>query len=520
MRTGRRAILTAAACASLATAVPASAAQYLVLSADPADPAPARAAVSAAGGTVVHANAAVGLLVVDGPADGFLSEVTAAPAVSVAARDRGAAPADVAPPSLPVAPGTPTPPPSSGLLEPLALLQWNMAAVRAPEARVAQPGNPRVLVGVLGAGVDAGHPELGAAVSASLSRTFAGTAPPRTDPTGAGTHLAGVVAARVNGEGVAGLAPGVTLVSLRAADAGGRYFAAPVVDAVTYAADAGVDVLLAPVRLDPWRFVCGAGADSKQSLAEQRLIRSAVRRAVTYAKARGVFVVGAVGDGHTNLDDPGTDLLSPTVPAGAARPRALAPGCDPMPVGVPGVLGASALGPSGRLAEYSDHGLQAVDLAAPGGDRADFPDDPFSTGRYENTVLGPYPRGVAVANGQLDADGVPLTPAVVRDCSAATCAYYVWREGTDVAAAHVAGAAALVVSRRGAADPVRGGLAMSPDAVWTALAGSAVDRPCPVPPVITFPGRGPEYDAPCTGTAGRNSIVGEGVLDAAAAIGR
>jgi hypothetical protein len=519
MTARRRALLGAVALATLGSAVPASAAPYLVLYDDPANPEPARTAIAAAGGTVLHENPAVGLAEVAAPEQGFLGQVSASPAVSIASRDRAPqAAAPAAPPTLPFTAGA-ADPASPGTAEPLAPLQWDMTAIRAPEARAAQAGSPRVLVGVLSGGVDRTHPEVARGVVASLSRTFTGGASPTSDQIGDGTHLAGIVAGRVNREGIAGVAPGVSLVSLRVADGNGRSFVSPVVDAITYAADAGVDVLLAPVRLDPWRFVCSTGAEPKQQLAEQRLIRAAVRRAVADAKARGVFVVGAVGDDHTSLDDPRSDSLSPTVPNGAAQTRALVPGCDPMPVGVRGVAGTSSLGPSGRLAEGSNHGLQAVDLAAPGGDRGDFPDDPLSTGRYENMVLGPYPTAVARARGELAPDGTPLTPAVVRDCTGSPCSYYVWRQGTDVAAAHVAGAAALVVSRRGAADPVRGGLTLAPDAVWTALSTTAVNRPCPVPPVITFPGRGPDYDAPCIGTTERNSIVGEGTIDAAAALG-
>ena len=51
------------------------------------------------------------------------------------------------------------------------------------------------------------------------------------------------------------------------------------------------------------------------------------------------------------------------------------------------------------------------------------------------------------------------------------------------------------------------------------LLRTATDVPCPAP-VITYAaeGRPPDFDAPCVGNARRNSIYGDGIVNALAAV--
>jgi hypothetical protein len=61
-------------------------------------------------------------------------------------------------------------------------------------------------------------------------------------------------------------------------------------------------------------------------------------------------------------------------------------------------------------------------VAAPGGDRREF----YGTDQYKkpsNTVLAPYPEAIGRATGDIDANGDPTTPFVVKDSHNGQTAY-------------------------------------------------------------------------------------------------
>ena len=153
------------------------------------------------------------------------------------------------------------------------------------------------------------------------------------------------------------------------------------------------------------------------------------------------------------------------------------------------MLGITSVGPSTRKAYYSDYGVEQADLSAPGGDRRDF----FGTSRYRhpaNTVLAPYPKSLAIANGELNPDGTPNTPFVLADCSQGDCAYYQYLQGTSMASPHAVGVAALVVAvarqarqgpRRADAVARRGRAGAEAHGAGPRLPGPAACSPTPTP---------------------------------------
>ncbi len=422
--------------ASLAVAAPAAArgqvlaantqaerTEYVVLATDEASVAAAEAAVVAAGGQVTAVNTDVGLLTVEAPAEGFAAAVSANTAVTGVAENRaiGKAPENgrkarwddiekvtearaaargqrqVSRAAAPAA-------------EPLADLQWDMRMIKAtPEGSYGvNPGRKGVLVGIIDTGIDGHHPDIAPNFNAELSRNFTTDKedidglcadepdascedPADVDEDGHGTHVAGTVAAPLNGVGIAGVAPNVTLVNLRAGQDSGFFFLPATVDALTYAGRHGVDVVNMSFFIDPWLFNCAANpADSPEEQAEQRTIIEATQRAVRFARRHGVTLVAALGNDATDMGNPTIDVISPDYPIGTEKTRTIDNTCLDMPTEAEGVISVSALGPSGKKADYSNYGTEQTDFSAPGGYFRDFLGTPQNR-LPENTILAPYP---------------------------------------------------------------------------------------------------------------------------------
>ncbi|TQM03119.1 S8 family serine peptidase [Pseudonocardia kunmingensis] len=488
------------------------------------------AAVEAAGGHVLRENAAVGALVVEAPVAGFVERVSAAQGIfgATPARPIGSTAATGPRGAVPAGGNRDGQGPAG--LDPLDTRLWGLSMIKADAARAQQPGDPRVHVGILDTGIDASNPDLAPNLDVGLSRNFVTDIP--TDPTGGeldgpcefdgcvdppdhdggghGTHVAGTVAAAANGSGLSGVAPGVTLVNIRAGQDAGLFFLQPVVDALTYGADIGLDVINMSFYVDPWRYNCTDNpADSSESQIAQRTIIEAMTRALEYAHGKGVTLVGSLGNEREDLGRPGTDRDSPNYPPGAAYDRAIDnASCVDLPVEGPHVIGVSAVGPSGAKAEYSNYGTEQISVAAPGGSA--------SAGRVEDLILSSYPQHVLQESGDVDAQG-EVTPqgaaqGVQKACQGSACGYYSYLQGTSMAAPHVSGVAALVVSEHGTEDPQHPGqLTMAPEAVEQALTASAAQVACPAPGA---PGAG----APCEGDPAFNGHYGHGIVDALAAL--
>ncbi|WP_242823271.1 S8 family serine peptidase [Thermaerobacter subterraneus] len=139
-----------------------------------------------------------------------------------------------------------------------------------------------------------------------------------------GTHVAGILAARTgNGEGVAGLAPGVKLMVLKVFDGEGQSDTATVIEAIRYARRMGA-------RIVNMSWGAPGPADSRlcQVIAESPML-----------------FVAAAGNEAQDLD------TTPFYPAS----------CD-----APNLIAVAAADNRGQLPVFSNYGRQAVDLAAPG----------------------------------------------------------------------------------------------------------------------------------------------------------
>ena len=537
------AVTVTAVMAGLAAAPAADASRtYVVLSARGASHAEFVRAIHRSGGRIVRENRRIGLATVVSRSRSFATRAARTRALAGAAANRaiGAVPKTPASRALESERG---PVMSAPLTvhaaaepggEPLSAGQWDMRMMHAtPEGSYGtQPGSHDVRVGIIDTGIDGSHPDIAPNFDSALSRNFTrddpvidgdcasdpdGSCddPGNVDEDGHGTHVAGTIGAPLNGTGIGGVAPGVDLVNLRAGQDSGFFFLQPTVDALTYAGDNGVDVVNMSFYIDPWLYNCRKNkADSPAEQEQQRTIIDATQRALDYARKRGVTLVAALGNENTDIGHPTFDDTSPDYPPDTARERDVDNGCIDMPTEGKGVIGVSALGPSGRKSYYSNYGTEQTDVSAPGGDRREF----YGTDRYnapDTRILAPMPAGVA----QQELADDPSNPLIVRDCTG-TCAYYQWLQGTSMAAPQVVGVAALIVAQYGSMDPANPGLTLDPDRVQRIMARTATDHACPDqnPFVYDDPALGPEFNAECHGGTGDNGFYGKGIVDALGAV--
>ena len=263
--------------------------------------------------------------------------------------------------------------------DPMYARQWNLKQINMEQAWDVSRGKG-VVVAVLDTGIAWEDHDDFAVVPDLAAQRFAGgwdfvnDDAHANDDHGHGTHVAGTIAqATNNGEGVAGVAFEATLMPVKVLDHFGSGNTADIADAIHWAADHGAKVI---------NMSLGGGGRS-----------DVMEHAVTYARAKGVVVVCAAGNGGRGVVE--------------------------YPAAYPGSFAVAAVGPLGTKAPYSSWGKE-LDIAAPGGDKS-------------------QGEGAGIVQNTIDP----------RDVGQAVYASY---QGTSMATPHVAGVAALLYAA-GAKNP-------------------------------------------------------------------
>jgi subtilisin family serine protease len=236
--------------------------------------------------------------------------------------------------------------------DPLFGREWDMSAIRAPEAWDVTTGSAQVTVGVVDTGIDATHPDLAPNLWTNPGESGGGRetngldddgngriddvhgwdfvdedAQPQ-DGNGHGTHVSGTIAARGNdGVGVAGLNWTAAVMPLRVLGDDGSGYVSDVVTAYAYAARKGARVVNASL-----------GGDSFSRAEHDAIV----------AAPDTLFVVAAGNDGAN-------DDVTSEYP------------CD---YDLSNVVCVAASDRDDSLASFSNYGAATVDLAAPGVDIA------------------------------------------------------------------------------------------------------------------------------------------------------
>ncbi len=391
---------------------------------------------------------------------------------------------------------SPTGSDAQAMPDPLGSEQWDKKKLNATTSGsyAIQQGRKDVRVFVIDTGADQSHIDVAANLSpqapAGDSVSFVPSEPTIQDFHGHGTWTISAVGGPINGVGISGVAPNVTLVSGKVLNGAGSGLFIWTDQALVYAGLKHFDVISA--SLGGYIPKCGNKANPNCDHPDYILLN----RATQFARSNGVLPVAAAGNDGFDLS------------AGSFfRSFVEAPG------EIAGWVTVSATGYHDEKAFYSNYGTP-IDVSAPGGSTRNYSGVPGS-------ATCPPHGGLCRLIGAWSSTGASAPSSPVEQCvgplGTPPCYLYGYVQGTSMATPNTAGVAALIISQYG--DFSSGNQNkphMSPTAVESLLQTTANNQPCPSPKTVT---QGPGFStATCQGGTGDNTFYGKGIVDALKAV--
>ena len=292
--------------------------------------------------------------------------------------------------------------------------QWGNTETNSLEANEIEDGSQDVLVGNLDSGMQHDHPDLVVDAENSVDCTNNGieeTDPSEWQPTNGshGTHTGGTIAAQRNGIGVAGIAPGVRIASIKVVNPDGFIFPEYAICGFMWATHHDMDITNNSYYIDPWMYWCPDDED-------QGAVLEAVGRALDWSTRKGVLNIASAGNANTDLANKTTDSTSPN----DSTPIQDRPvdGCFDIPTEHDGVVTVSSTTEAGPKSSFSNYGFEVIDISAPGSSILSTITG-SSYGYFSGTSMaGPHVAGVAALIKSANPDFTPAQIAALLNSSA------------------------------------------------------------------------------------------------------
>ncbi|CEH29842.1 hypothetical protein AM501_18685 [Aneurinibacillus migulanus] len=195
------------------------------------------------------------------------------------------------------------------------IVPWGIKKMGAPDLWKTTTGN-EIKVAVIDTGISRRHPDLRGQVKGGID--FIKGAGKPSDSRGHGTHVAGTIAALLNGRGVVGMAPRASLYDIRAFYPDGTADLRTIIAGINWAVANRMDVINMSFGIEE----------------NSPALHAAIKRAA----AAGIYLVASAGNNGGALEYP-------------AR--------------YPEVIAVGAIDKQGKLASFSSRG-RGMDVAAPG----------------------------------------------------------------------------------------------------------------------------------------------------------